>query len=423
MVGLVGLNHRSASVEIREKFVFNEEDIVNFIFKLKEENESTEAVVLSTCNRTEVYFNLTKDCEFRNFSYIMKKIAEFKQAGRDINQYFYTLNEHEAVGHLLGVAAGLNSMVLGENQVLGQVKEAYRISSSRGFTGAVLNKLFHKAFEAGKRVRTETAINKGASSVSYAAVELASKIFSNLSQRPVLLAGAGETGELVLKSLVKRGAGQIFVTNRTFKRAENLGKRYNAEPVRFEELKDHLINCDIVIASTSSAETIFNVKLIREVMKKRKNRTIFFIDLSVPRNIEENVKNLENVFLYDIDDLEVVVAHNFEKRKHEIKKAEKIIKKITDEFFSWVSTLNLSPTIDSLKSKIEIITSSGLKSLKSSVTEEEYDKLLEYGDFLKKKYLGLIVKNLKILSKNGQKPEYINLVNNLFELKKKNIEE
>jgi glutamyl-tRNA reductase len=423
MIGLVGLNHKTAPVEIREKFVFDEKDIVNFIYRAKEENESTELVVLSTCNRTEVYFNLTKDCDFRNFSYILKKLGEFKKIKKEINPYFYTLGGREAVEHLFKVAAGLDSMVLGENQVLGQVKEAYRISASRKYTGSVLNKLFHRAFEVGKKVRTDTEINKGASSVSYAAVELASKIFSDLKMHPVLLNGAGETGELALKSLVERGSNKLFITNRTFSRAEKLAKNFGALPVRFEELKDKLTECDIVITSTSSPEPLFSFKMLKEAMKMRRHRTIFLIDLSVPRDIDEKVKRLENVFLYDIDDLEEVVAHNYEKRKHEIKKAEKIINKIMDEFFSWVSTLSLAPTIDSLCDKLETMTISGLKNLKSSVTETEFSRMSEFGELIKKKYIGLIVKNLKELSKNGQKPEYINLVNNLFGLSAKKIEE
>jgi glutamyl-tRNA reductase len=423
MIGLVGLNHKTAPVEIREKFVFSEEEIANFIFGLKEENESTEVVVLSTCNRTEVYFNLTKDCDFSSYSYFLNKLGEFKSIKKEINPYFYTVGGREAVEHLLNVAAGLDSMVLGENQVLGQVKEAYRISASRNYTGSVLNKLFHKAFEAGKKVRTDTEINKGASSVSYAAVELASKIFSDLEMHPVLLTGAGETGELVLKSLVERGSNKLFVTNRTYSRAENLAKKYSAEPVRFEELKEQLVNCDIVITSTSSPEPLFSFKMLKEVMKVRRHRTIFLIDLSVPRDIDEKAKHLENVFLYNIDDLDEVVAHNYEKRKHEVKKAEKIIKKIIDEFYSWVSTLNLAPTIDSLSDKLNILTLSGLKNLKSGVTENEFDRMSEFGECIKKKYLGLIIKNLKELSNNGQKPEYINLVNNLFGLSAKKIEE
>jgi glutamyl-tRNA reductase len=423
MIGLVGLNHKTAPVEIREKFVFSEEEIVRFISGLKGENESTELVVLSTCNRTEVYFNLTKNCDFRNFSYVLKKLAEFKKIKKEINPYFYTLSGREAAEHLFKVAAGLDSMVLGENQVLGQVKEAYRISASRKYTGSVLNKLFHRAFEAGKKVRTETEINKGASSVSYAAVELASKIFSDLEGHPVLLTGAGETGELALKSLVERGSKRLFITNRTYSRAEKVAEKFNAVPVRFEELEARLTDCDIVITSTSSREPLFSFKMVKEVMKVRRHRTIFLIDLSVPRDIDEKVKIIENVFLYDIDDLEEVVAHNYEKRKHEIKKAEKIISRVNDEFFSWVSTLNLSPTIDSLYDKLNNMTSSGLKNLKNSVTENEFVKMSEFGELIKKKYLGLIVKNLKELSNNGQKPEYINLVNNLFGLPAKKIEE
>ncbi|RKX73233.1 MAG: glutamyl-tRNA reductase, partial [Spirochaetes bacterium] len=306
MIGITGINHKSAPVEVREKLSFNEEEIVLFLERLTSETGVKEAVLLSTCNRTEVCFNLPGDDH--NAEKIVKALLASKNIDLEIKKYFYFYYDSHAVKHLLEVSAGLDSMVLGENQILGQVKDAYRISSTRNYTDTVLNRLFHKAFEAGKKVRTETGVNEGASSVSYAAVELAGKIFGRIGSTPILLIGAGETGELVLQSLIERGSTNIHVTNRTFGRAESLAKKYKARVVPFENLREYLAKCDIILSSTSAPYPIITTPLMKEVMKERKNRTGFLIDLSVPRDIEDGVRDIENLFLYNIDDLEEVVA-------------------------------------------------------------------------------------------------------------------
>jgi len=416
MIGIIGLNHKSAPVYVREQVVLNEEEIVQLINLLKENREFTEVVVLSTCNRTEVYFNLTKDCEAQNFNFVLQNLLKVKNVKDDIKHNFYTFSHENAVNHLFKVAAGLNSMVLGENQILGQIKEGYKISASKKFTNTIFNRLFHRAFEVGKKVRTDTAINEGASSVSYAAVELATKIFGNLSSHPVLLIGVGETGELVLQSLKERGCQHLYITNRTFSRAQAIAEKYNGEPLQIDCIEDSMQKCDIIITSTSSTDRLIKYDFVKEITKKRKNRSIFLIDLSVPRNIEDTVKKIENVFLYDIDDLEEVVAYNYERRKGEIEKAEKIIEQISKDFFVWLSTLRLTPTIESLKHKFESLIESELDSLKNKVSEDDHKRLIKFGSFIQGKYLGMIIKNLKMISNNGKKLEYIDLVNNLFEL-------
>ena len=416
MIGIIGINHKTAPVDVRERFVFKEQEIEQFIGVLKKECEVGGGVVLSTCNRTEVIFTVQSECNAGNFTRLVQKLADFKDIKIDLKEHFYTYSDEDAVKHLFQVAAGLDSLVLGENQVLGQVKEAYRISSERKLTETVLNRLFHKAFEAGKKVRTDTSINEGASSVGFAAVEVASKIFGDLSRHSTLLIGAGETGELVLQSLTDRGCRSIFVTNRTKKRAEDLAARYEAEVVDFKDFRLHLQGCDIIITSTASMTPLVQYEDVREAARKRKDRPIFFIDLSVPRDISDEVKKLENVFLYNIDDLQEVVAHNSEKRKNEIRKAQKIIKVIVADFHTWVRSLNLTPTIGSLKVKLKSITDNELKNLAHKITEEEYQRVSDFAHMVNKKYLGLVIKNLKALSHDGSKIEYIEMVNRLFEL-------
>ncbi|MEW5813998.1 MAG: glutamyl-tRNA reductase [Spirochaetota bacterium] len=417
MIGLVGINHKTAPVKIRETFAFVPDEIAYFVGNLIELSDITEVVLLSTCNRTELYYFAAKDCGAKYHTEIIRSLAECKGIREDITGYFYSLKGEEAARHLMRVASGLNSMVLGENQILGQLKEAYRISCEHNFTGTVLNRLFHKAFEAGKRVRSETAINKGAASVSFAAVELCEKIFENLSSHPLLLIGAGETGELVLKNLTERGVRDITIINRTYKRACEQAAKYGAKAVKFEELKQSLASKDIIITSTASTRPVILFSDVKGIMKKRKSKTIFFIDLAVPRNIDEKVKDIHNVLLYNIDDLEKVTAHNYEKRKAEIEKADTIIDKICRDFSSWFNTLKMTPTIESLNCKFDSMNEQELRRLKSKLSDNEYQKVQEYARFIKGKYLGLVIKNLKRLSDTGKKLEYIDLVNELFELK------
>jgi glutamyl-tRNA reductase len=417
MIGVVGLNHQSAPVEIRERFAFNEPEIERFILQLREREPFEEVVVLSTCNRTEVYFSSCKPCGQRDLAALQRSLCSFKQTGEQDGELFYGRLEEQAVTHLFRVASGLNSMVVGENQILGQVKTAYRLSASRRLTGAVLNRLFHKAFEVGKTVRTDTAINEGASSVGYAAVELAGRVFTSLTEHPVLLVGAGQTAELVLECLTQRGSRALRVTNRTPERAGELAARYGAEAVRWERMAEHLLACDIVIASTASREPLLRQPELRRVMQQRRGRSLLMIDLAVPRNVEPSVRELPEVFVYDIDDLQLVVAHNAEKRRAEVQKAERIIERATQEFSSWLASLDLAPTIVHLKERLDSISQAELGSLKHRLPGETFQKVEEFGRYLQGKFLGMVVKNLKSLSEDGRKLEYIDLVNNLFELR------
>ena len=423
MIGIVGINHKTAPLSIRERFVFQEEEITRFLGLLREKGHADEAVLLSTCNRTELIFYVGAECTSSNFNRLIRHLVEFKGIKSGIEDHFYTHSDREAIDHLFHVVAGLDSLVLGENQILGQAKEAYRVSAEKKLTGAVLNRLFHRAFEAGKKVRSDTAINQGASSVSYAAVEVASKIFGDLSRHSVLLIGAGETGALAVQSLVERGSKSIHIANRTRQRAEKLADKHNAHVIEFRDFKEHLAEHDIIITSTASKDLLIDYGDVKAALQRRKGQPVFLIDLSVPRDISEEVKKLENVFLYNIDDLEEVVAHNYAKRKNEIEKADRITAKITADYLTWLSSLTLAPTIILLKEKINAIAESELKNLTGKMTEDEHQKVSDFARFLSKKYLGLLVKNLRSLSNEGRNLEYIRLVNELFSLPGQDIRE
>lgn len=416
MIGIIGINYETAPLDQRGPLSFNADEIQLFFEFMKDRLKDFELVLLSTCNRTELYFSVNKSCGHSISGQMISHLLEFKQLSEDGLFNFYRHNDDDAVRHLFKVASGLNSMVLGENQILGQLKEAYKVSIDLNRAGSIMSRLFHKAFQAGKRVRSETDINKGASSVSYAAVELTHKVFSSLDGHPILLIGAGEAGDLVLQSLKERGSNQIEIINRTFLKAEVLAEKYSARALSFDKLEEALTGSDIAITSTAADKPIIVKEQIERIMKKRKSKMLLLIDLSVPRNIEESVRSMKNVFLFNLDDLQEVVAFNYNKRQSAIKKANVIVEELACEFESWLSGLKLSPTIDQLKDKLGGLMENELQNLQNSVSEDEFGCLKKFSDKVHKKYLGLIIKNLKDVSDNGRHAEYIDLVNNLFDL-------
>ncbi len=416
MIAIVGVNHRTAPVAMREQLSFTEDDALDFLTLLSTDHPGMEAVLLSTCNRTELYLRRDRRFGQPDMDRFREILCSAKSCdSKSLAGCFYSHIEKTAVEHLLRVASGLDSMVLGENQVLGQIKAAYRVSSDGGFTSTILNRLFHLGFSVGKRVRTETGINEGASSVGYAAVELASKIFTRIQDHPVTLIGAGEMGALVLQCLMKRGCSHIHVANRTRERALAVARRFGAEVTDYDDLVPILTHSDIVVASTGSSSPVVERDLLTPVMKKRRNRPLFLIDLGVPRNIAVDVKKLDEVYLYNIDDLEQVVAYNRKQRGAEVARAEDIIVEETARFLEWRKGLSLSPAIRRLKESLDDIGVRELEKLSNSVTAEELERMEEYADFLKDKFLGLVVKRLKELTFNGRHLEYVDLVKRLFD--------
>lgn len=410
MIGIVGLNHKSAPVEIREQFVFNEKDIVDFYNQL-DHSEVKAVVIVSTCNRTEVYFEAENCCKTKIFENILNELASFKKCTDNIAPYFYTLAQSEAANHLFHVLSGLDSMALGEYQIVGQIKEAIKVSSENDLINGTLTRLFNKAFESGKRVRTETNINRGAVSMSYAAVELASQKLDKLTTHPVLLIGAGQTSELVMQNLVKKGCQLMSVANRTHSKAVEMAAKYKGKAVEFDSLLQNIVENDIIITSTGSSTALVTVDMVAEAMKQRNNRPVIMVDLSVPRNIQEEVGNIDNVFVYDVDDLANVVQKNYEMRQGEIEKAESIISELVAEFSDWMYTKNLNPAIKSISEGFKEINRAELSGFRKNDLKAE-----EYGDHITNKFIRLMIKNVKEITDNGKREEYVSMINKLFEL-------
>lgn len=340
---LVGLNHRTAGVDVRERFALAEHCQPD-TWAVPCADALSEALILSTCNRVELVGVGADAGSVRE--HLLRSWAGARHAEpEDLAPYLYEYTGDEAVRHLFAVASSLDSMVLGEPQILGQLKQAYRRSVESRATGVILNRLLHKAFSVAKRVRTETAVAANAVSISYAAVELARRIFGDMPSHRALLVGAGEMAELAAMHLLQAGIDEIVVVNRTRERAVELAKRFHGKAAAFEELPARIAEADIVITSTGSPEPVIRARDLRAVLKTRKNRPMFFIDIAVPRDIDPDVNGLDNVYLYDIDDLREVVEENLAGRREEAAKAGAILDEEVALFSRWLESLESQPTI------------------------------------------------------------------------------
>uniref|UniRef100_A0A7C2V464 Glutamyl-tRNA reductase n=1 Tax=Hydrogenobacter sp. TaxID=2152829 RepID=A0A7C2V464_9AQUI len=340
-----GVNFKTAPVEDRELLACSRDDAYYLLPPLKTIDGIKELMLLSTCNRVEVYGVA------ENYEAIGKLVLELirlKGADVKIRKNSFFLEGDKAVAHVFRVASGLESMVVGETQIVSQFKEAYRIAKELGCTGKVLNRLYEKALRTAKRVRTETGIGRNAISVSYVAVELAKRIFGNLANVKVLLVGAGEMAELSAKYLKKLKA-HLFITNRTYERAVELAKELEGNVLRFEELADYLHEFDIVIVSTGSKKYIIDYQMVKKAIKKRGYKPIFFIDISVPRNVDPAISQIDEVFLYDIDDLQDVAEKNLKERLKEKEKGEIIVWDEVGKFMKWLQVLEVEDIIIRIK--------------------------------------------------------------------------
>jgi len=348
---IVGVNHRVAPVEVREQVALNG-SIEHSLRNLLAVPSIEEGIIVSTCNRVEVVA-IAEDGDSAVDS-LTDFLAQGEHVSRpDLVEHLSVYRGREAVRHLFRVAASLDSMVVGEPQILGQLKDSYVAASAVGTAGTILHRCFHKSFSVAKRVRSETAIAGGAVSVSSAAVELACKIFDRLEDKTAMLIGAGDMGELAARHLVAQGVGSIIVTNRTFDRAVDLARDLGGTPVPFEELNRYLQIADVVIGSTAADEYILTPQMVRDTLRQRKFRPMFFIDLSVPRNLDPAINDLDNVYLYDIDDLGGIARGNLVERTREASKAEAIIEEEVDAFWKWMVNLEAVPTIVALRDKVE----------------------------------------------------------------------
>jgi glutamyl-tRNA reductase len=350
---IVGLNHRTAPVEVRERLAFPADSIGRALRELVQLEDIVEGIILSTCNRVEVCV-LAGGESYRGASAVKEFLSSHHCIPRDeLNGYLYHYDGEEAVKHLFRVSSSLDSMVLGEPQILGQVKDAYGFAAEFRTIGPILDKFYTKAFSVAKRVRTETKVASSAVSVSYAAVELAKKIFGNLKDKTVMLIGAGEMCELAARHLLSAGVKGIMVTNRTFERAVKLAEEFDGTPVRFDELSHHLKTADIILSSTGAPHFILRKEDVEEVIRIRKNRPMFFIDMAVPRDVDPDANQIDNVYVYDIDDLNNVIETNLEERQKEAARAEEIVAGEVRNFFRWLEAQQVTPTIVMLRRKFE----------------------------------------------------------------------
>jgi len=353
---LVGINHKSAPVEVRELLAFTEDACATGLRALVDGNVVREGLIVSTCNRVEVLAETASE----RLSDTIERVSQFLSKTDSLPRSFfethlYQHTDDEAIRHLFRVTSSLDSMVVGEPQVLGQVRRAYSIALEAGTAGRILNRLVHHAFRVAKRVRTETGIGANAVSISYMAVELGKKIFNSLEGRTALLIGAGEMAELSARHLVNAGVSRVLLANRTQERAGRLAAELGGEPVNFDELPDHLADADIIICSTAADEYLITEQMARAALSKRRNRPSFFIDISVPRNIDPAVGKIPNVFVFDIDDLESVISSNIREREREAERAELIVESEIMQFQQTLRVLDIGPTIGALRNKLQDI--------------------------------------------------------------------
>ncbi|MBU1205782.1 MAG: glutamyl-tRNA reductase [Proteobacteria bacterium] len=351
---LIGLSHKTAPVEVREKFSIPKEQVKDFLGRIVDLPGVREGLILSTCNRMEVLAVLEgRDDWADRLKDFLAGVAGMSHD--NLAPYLYILRREDAVKHLFRVTASMDSMVLGEPQILGQVKEAYRQAVDHKVAGLVLNKLFHRSFFVAKRVRTETKMASQAVSVSFAAVELAKKIMGNLDDKRAMLIGAGEMSELAARHLTSQGVREIWVTNRTPTRALELAQELRGRAVPFEEFPKMIKDVDIVVSSTGSTQYIIHKEQMTGVIRARKNKPMFFIDIAVPRDVDPAINEIDNIYVYDIDDLQGVVESNKEERKKEVEKAEEIVQEGVEVFKRWLSSLEVVPTIMDLRRRLEKI--------------------------------------------------------------------
>jgi len=415
---VVGLSHKTAGVEVREKVAFaptQMEKPLNAVVALP---DITEAVIVSTCNRVEIYAT-TRDVA-GGMARLKRFLSDYHNVPLEkLESHLYCYHGEDATRHVFRVASSLDSMVVGEPQILGQIKTSYGYAAEYKSSGIILNRFLHKAFSVAKRVRTETKIASSAVSVAFAAVELAKKIFGDLSDKTVLLIGAGEMCELAAKHFINTGVRGVMVTNRTYERAEKLAEEFDAKAIKFEDLLDQLPKADIILSSTGAPHFIIREKEVEEVIRRRKMKPMFFIDIAVPRDIDPKVNNVENVYLYTVDDLNGVVATNLQQRKIEAAKAEAIVEQEIGQFFKWLSSLEVTPTIVALRTRFDEIrraelakTLSGWKDLPPGAEK----KLEALTNAYMNKLLHQPTSVLKKTEQGNRNDLYVDALRNLFDL-------
>ncbi len=368
----VSINHKTASVQLREALHLGDDEVREIIKKAKD-NFLKEGLLLSTCNRTEIY-GIPVNPQITH-QQLQKFISENKNSTTSSPENFQTFISRDSLKHLFSVTSGIDSMLIGDNQIFKQVKNAFAIAEEMQFAGFLMRRVFDSAIRVGKRAISETAISEGAVTISYAAVQLIEKIFSNLSKKSALIIGTGETGEIAAKHLRDRGIGRLALTNRTFEKAEKLAADLKTAVFPFDTFKDHLHKFDIIISATSAEGMIVSRSDVETAMKKRNFASMVLMDIAVPRDIDPATKKIDYVFYHDIDSLNIIVEQNVTKRKDEIPKVEKIIDEELDSFFEWYNSLQSAPTIKSLRDHFDEIRAEEVEKNINKFSPENREKL------------------------------------------------
>ncbi len=414
----IGLNHKTAPVEVRERLAFSGEDTAKVLEAMSQDPSVEEIALFSTCNRVEFLLSTQEPTE--SVEAVKDFLAEFKGTPRSVfEEALYEFRGDDAVRHIFRVASSLDSMVVGEAQILGQIKESYREACNHGTCGVILNRLMHRSFSVAKRVRTETGIGDHAVSISYAAVELGRKIFGELDDKAILLLGAGEMAELAVEHLVNNRAAPIFVANRTFERGVELAERFKGTAIRFEEVPQYLKEVDIVISSTGAPHYVVVRDDFKGLMRARKNRPLFFIDIAVPRDIDPEINRISNVYVYDIDDLKNAIQENIDERQLEAVRGERIVDAAVIQFRRWFEGLDVVPTIVSLREKMEEIRQRELKKTFASLgaaSEQDRDAIDRLTAALVNKILHGPTLFLKECGHTDEKSLYLDLTRRIFNL-------
>ncbi|MEL7387370.1 MULTISPECIES: glutamyl-tRNA reductase [Pseudoalteromonas] len=400
----LGINHKTASVELREKVAFSPEQMSEALQQLSGHAHFNEAVIVSTCNRTEIYCSLAE----RNSQTLLHWLASFHGLDeQELSSNIYYHEGNEAINHLMRVSCGLDSLVLGEPQILGQIKQAYHNAKTHDAIGVTFDRLFQKTFSVAKQVRTETDIGASAVSVAYAAVNLAKHIYGKLDKTNVLLIGAGETIELVAKHLYQNDPQKITVANRTIERAKTLASDVNADVIALAQLPERLHDADIVISSTASTLPIIGKGVVEQALKKRRHKPMLFIDIAVPRDIESQVGELDAAYLYSVDDLQAIVSENIAAREQAAEQAQAIIRSRTDEFAMWLRSLDSVDLIRHYRNDVQDIKSELVeKALGQLQAGKEAEKvILELANKLTNRLMHAPTRAIQDAAKKGEAAE------------------
>jgi glutamyl-tRNA reductase len=415
---VAGLSHRNAPVELREQLAVDEDKLRELLRDIASTSVVNEAIILSTCNRVEVYAAADVPGEARTA--LFRKLCRHRGVEPAVVEAaLYTYAEGDAVRHAFRVASSLDSMVIGEPQILGQVKDAFALAQSCEAVGPALHSLFTQAFAVAKKVRTETEIARHAVSVSFAAVELAKKIFAGLQGKAVLLVGAGKMSELAARHLVEQGVFPVYVTNRTWARAQEMARALSGTAVPFDELSTALAAVDIVVTSTGAPEPVIRREMVQRIMHGRRGRPLFFIDIAVPRDVDGAVGELDNVYCYDIDDLKQVVDANIRERVREAHRAEALVEREVTKFVARLGDIEVVPTIVSLRERLEAIRSGEVKRTLArlpAATPETREAIEAMSTAIVNKILHAPITKLRESSRAGSPRSWLELVHELFGL-------